>query len=105
MEVLRTVAVTANLFIYPVKSLGGISLTESPVEKRGLKLDRRGMIVDAEGVFMTQRSVTRLALFRTSLGSSGLRLTAHSGSCVDVPFAPQGEPCRVRVWKDECDAV
>ena len=44
-----------DIFIYPIKSLGGIRLMEADVEERGFRYDRRWMLVDAEGVFVTQR--------------------------------------------------
>jgi uncharacterized protein YcbX len=95
----------SGLFTYPVKSLGGITLAESPVEKRGLKFDRRWMIVDHEDVFMSQRSDTRLALFRSEFNSEGLILRNQSGDCRLVPFNPEGDRRYVRVWKDTCEAV
>ncbi|MCC6411830.1 MAG: MOSC N-terminal beta barrel domain-containing protein, partial [Saprospiraceae bacterium] len=44
----------SSLHIYPVKSLGGIALEEATVEIRGLKYDRRWMLVDEEGMFVSQ---------------------------------------------------
>ena len=51
-----------DIFIYPIKSLGGIRLMEADVEERGFRYDRRWMLVDAEGVFVTQRVYPQLAL-------------------------------------------
>ena len=45
----------SQLFIYPIKSLGGIELSSAEVDKRGLKNDRRWMLVDNNNQFMTQR--------------------------------------------------
>jgi hypothetical protein len=45
-----------HINIYPIKSLGGISLQSSEVEERGLKYDRRWMLVDESDKFITQRS-------------------------------------------------
>jgi uncharacterized protein YcbX len=99
------IRMVSALFVYPVKSLGGISLPVSEVERRGLKHDRRWMIVDEEGLFMTQRSDTRLALFRTAIDSCCLRVTAPSGETFAAPLVPTGSTREVRVWKDTCKAI
>ncbi|MGM0460778.1 MAG: MOSC N-terminal beta barrel domain-containing protein, partial [Bacteroidota bacterium] len=35
-----------DIYTYPIKSLGGIRLEEATLEERGLKYDRRWMLVD-----------------------------------------------------------
>ncbi|MCH7963957.1 MAG: MOSC N-terminal beta barrel domain-containing protein [Bacteroidetes bacterium] len=51
-----------GIYIYPIKSLGGISLQSSAVEERGLQYDRRWMLVDEVNHFITQRSFPQMAL-------------------------------------------
>ena len=53
--------------IYPIKSLAGISLTESVVGSRGLRYDRRWMLVTPEGKFLTQREYPAMALIGTAI--------------------------------------
>ena len=36
----------SQLFIYPIKSMGGMQITSAEVTDRGLKFDRRWMLVD-----------------------------------------------------------
>jgi uncharacterized protein YcbX len=95
----------SGLYIYPVKSFGGIPLTTSEVGRRGLLQDRRWMLVDQEGVFMTQRTDTRLALFRTAIEPDGLKVVAPSGEVCMAPLEPEGVNRSVRVWKDMCVAI
>jgi uncharacterized protein YcbX len=45
----------SELFIYPIKSLGGISLSSATITDRGFQYDRRWMLVDSDNQFMTQR--------------------------------------------------
>lgn len=92
------------LYIYPVKSLGGIALTESVVEERGLQYDRRWMLVDAEGTFLTQRNYPQLALLQTTLLPEGLQITAKPTSQqIIVPYQPQtDQKPMVNVWSDRC---
>lgn len=52
-----------HLYIYPIKSLGAVSLSESVMEKEGLRGDRRFMLVDAAGQFITQRTRPELTRF------------------------------------------
>ena len=52
--------------IYPVKSLGGISLDEAEVTDRGLKYDRRWMLVDEANGFLTQRVRPQMSLIKTN---------------------------------------
>ncbi|MDZ4358796.1 MAG: MOSC domain-containing protein, partial [Variovorax sp.] len=53
-----------QLWIYPVKSCAGISLNEAELTETGLAYDRSWMVVDAQGEFVTQRELPRLALIQ-----------------------------------------
>jgi uncharacterized protein YcbX len=64
-----------DLYIYPVKSLGGIRLTESATTTRGLRHDRRWVLVDARNQFMTQRQTPAMALLRVAPAYNGFLLT------------------------------
>ncbi len=93
------------LTIYPVKSCGGIELRESEVEARGLRYDRRWMIVDESGRFITQREVSAMATIRPQITASELILSC-GGARLAVPLHPEaGVPMRVQVWRDEVEAV
>jgi uncharacterized protein len=64
-----------QLFIYPVKSCRGISLTDSIVLDEGLEHDRRWMIVDPHGVFLTQRECPDMARIVPSLARNAAGVT------------------------------
>ncbi|MEN9558481.1 MAG: hypothetical protein RL141_850 [Candidatus Parcubacteria bacterium] len=53
--------VITGLFVYPIKSCRGIDLSEATLDNRGLTHDRRWMVVDTEGNFLTQREHPVLA--------------------------------------------
>lgn len=72
----------SELNIYPVKSLGGISLSEAEVTDRGLKYDRRWMIVDGDEKFLTQRTHPQMALLKTKINHNKLIL---SHKTKDIP--------------------
>ena len=99
-------AVIASLHVYPVKSLGGFSPATWDVDGFGLRLDRRWMIVDADGVFQTQRVQPRMALGRASPSGDGIRLEGPGMDSLDVPRGRPGErPVAVRVWNHRCAAL
>ena len=60
--------------IYPVKSLGGISLKSSLVEERGLKYDRRWMLVNENGILFTQREHPQMALLQPVIENRSLKV-------------------------------
>jgi uncharacterized protein YcbX len=91
-----------ELRVYPVKSLGGVSVRASAVDALGLALDRRWMLVDADGVFLTQRVHARMALAAAAPdGTGGVVVTAPGLPPLAVAPPPAGAPRRhVRVWAD-----
>ena len=56
-----------GIYIYPIKSIMGISLLEAQAGERGLKNDRRWMLVDEKNTFITQRKFHHLALIDLKL--------------------------------------
>jgi uncharacterized protein YcbX len=96
----------SQIFIYPVKSLGGISVSSAVVTERGLQHDRRWMLIDEYGVAVTQREHHKLALVKVAVTSSGLELAAPHRPPLHVPFEPQGHtPVTVNVWQNYCKAL
>ncbi|HEY4650706.1 MAG TPA: MOSC N-terminal beta barrel domain-containing protein [Pontibacter sp.] len=97
----------SSIYIYPIKSLGGISLEQAQVQQRGLQYDRRWMLVDAEGGFLSQRRFAQMALLQVRLQEGGLLVTHKQGLLAPlfVPFDAQADKkVSVTVWEDTCDA-
>ena len=91
----------SHLFLYPVKSLRGLAVPAADIDALGFAGDRRFLVVDESGQFLTQRTLPRLALIATALTDRDLILRApHGGSCA-VPRRATGpaELVSVRVWK------
>ncbi len=96
----------SRLFVYPIKSLGGIKLDAAEVEARGFGHDRRWMLVDEDGVFLSQRRHPRMALARVRIEGERLVVTAPGMPTLGLPLRPEpGGTVRVSVWGDEVDAV
>ena len=98
----------SEIFVYPIKSVTGISLNEAAVELRGLKLDRRWMLVDAEGKFLSQRTLPELSLISASIENDGLLVTHKTKNFGElfIPFEVDEEYSgEAVIWEDKCSAV
>jgi uncharacterized protein YcbX len=97
----------SEIFIYPIKSLGGISLQSSVVEARGLKYDRRFLLVDENAEFITQRDFPQMALLKLSFAENGFKvLNSKNSSEIYIPFeSASKEIVKVKIWRDFCSAV
>ncbi|MDX1344258.1 MAG: MOSC domain-containing protein [Sedimenticolaceae bacterium] len=95
----------SQLYIYPVKSMAGIPLETGELDAMGLKHDRRWMLVDRDGRFMTQRTHPHMVLIRPAILDDRLVLTNSKGELHEVPGIEQAEErIPVQVWKDQVRA-
>lgn len=91
-----------QIWIYPVKSFAGISLPSSRVRTKGLEYDRRWMLIDAAGMFMTQRTYPKMALFQTAINEDQLMITFENEQ-ITVPLRPAEDELitiQSTVWED-----
>ena len=99
-------ATIQSLHIYPVKGLKGIDVREARCTDRGLEHDRRFMVVDPGGVFLTQRAHPRMATVWTALAGERLELAAEGREPIEVPLRPEGAASmKTVVWRSAVDAV
>ena len=97
--------VLSQLNSYPLKSAGGISLANSNLDQRGLVHDRRWMVVDDSGQFMSQRTSPKMALINTEIDGQTLILNAPRMPELCLPLFPTaGESQEVEIWGDRCEA-
>jgi uncharacterized protein YcbX len=100
--------ILSEINIYPVKSLGGISLNECRMEKRGLQYDRRWVLVGCDdNIFISQREINTLCLFRPAFDNNGFKITnINHSSSINIPFGIEtGEKANVTIWEDTCEAI
>jgi uncharacterized protein YcbX len=94
-----------DLFIYPVKSLKGISLNTSETSLRGLKFDREWMITNSDYEFITQREIESMSTIEVSIDSDALTLSLKNNTKHTIPLdSIKSEPIKASVWGDNCDA-
>jgi uncharacterized protein len=95
-----------GLYVYPVKGARGISLDTAVLDEFGVSHDRRWMIVDAAGEFITQRNHPTLALLTTALEADALVLRSPRAGEVSLPLAvDHGESRTVRIWDDVVEVL
>ena len=96
----------SELYIYPIKSCRGIAVASAEVEARGFAGDRRYMLVDAKGRFLTQREHPRMALIDVQRGDDGWRVAAPGRPALRIPLQlREGTECEVRIWRDTVQAL
>ena len=93
--------ILSQIWIYPVKGLGGIRLSTSRVMEKGLQYDRLWMLVNEKSAFMTQRENSTLALFKLSIHGLAFKVTFRNDSIL-LPFIHPviNTPIETAVWHD-----
>lgn len=94
----------SELNIYPVKSLKGISLKNAVVQERGLKFDRRWMLVDEKNEFLTQREFPQMAAVEIEIKTEKL-IASCKGRKTEFPLEPpNGKTKNVKIWNNKVKA-
>jgi uncharacterized protein YcbX len=96
----------AAISVYPIKSGAGNALDSAWVEARGLANDRRWMLVDDDGRFVTGRQLPRLLQVRADpFRSGGLRVAAPGMPVLEVVCAADAPRVAATVWASVVDAA
>ncbi len=91
----------AEIHVFPVKALAGLTLSQSEVEPCGLAQDRRWLVIDHKNRFLTQRVLPQMAVMAAHVTPHGLRLSAPGHAPLEI--ATPGldtTPEPVVVWRD-----
>ncbi|WP_111976948.1 MOSC domain-containing protein [Algibacillus agarilyticus] len=99
-----TMLTVTALYIYPVKSLGGIKLNSAKLTVQGLAYDRRWMVIDHQGCFVTQRTLAQMALIEVDINDEYLILSASGYEDFKVPLTKSFSPTdnvNTEVWRDK----
>lgn len=97
-------ATVSRLFVYPIKSCAGVALDEAVLTETGLDLDRAWMVVDAQGQFVSQRELPRMALVKVELKLHQVVLRAPGMLTLHLEIDRVEGPAQVQVWDDTVPA-
>lgn len=92
----------SDLHVYPIKSTAGLRLERAFVERAGLSFDRRFVLADMQGRFLTARKHSSLLKIKATLCVDGLILT--TAGCTDLRLSYRQLSSHYRpvsVWDDE----
>lgn len=93
------------LNIYPIKSCKGIALSSANLTDTGFAQDRRWMLVNPSGRFLTQRELPRMALVEVALAADSIRLSASDVAPLEVSTRGRHAHQTVTVWRDTLQAL
>lgn len=97
-------AVVSRLYVYPVKSCAGVEVRQAILAETGLEFDRAWMVVDAQGGFLTQRELPRMALVRPQLKVFEMILRAPGMLALHIALDQAEAPARVQLWNEDVAA-
>lgn len=83
----------------------GLDIRYTEVKARGLRGDRRWMLVDENGRFITQRDTPKLAQIKVKISHDGLKLTLPNKAPIDVAIPDDAIRKKTMVWKSTVDAA
>ena len=101
----------SEIYIYPIKSLGGIRLEKALIQGKGLQFDRRWILVDQNGVFLTQRIYPQMALFKLEMQDNQISITYRNGEQVqpsarfNTATPDSGNLITAKIWDDEVKVI
>lgn len=96
----------SSIIVYPLKSAAGVGLDSAVVEEHGLALDRRWMLIDEDGGFLSQRKLPRMALIRVGIAGDHLSIQAPAMPPLYLELEPEGGvPVTTHIWADTCTGL
>lgn len=96
-----SIFVVKELYIYPIKSLAGISVQSVRAEEMGFEYDRRWMLIDKENQFITQRKHPNLSQFYPKIVHDKIEISHNDKSHEFSMNESLEEPIFSKVWDDE----
>lgn len=95
-----------QISIYPIKSCAGIALEASEVLDRGFPLDRRWLLVDETGQFISQRKSPRLGQIRLTRNNTQLNVSYPEKAPLNLDLNVQsGVRHEAMIWSDKVDGL
>src|ERR1700733_9101353 len=95
----------SDLFVYPVKSCAGVRVEDVAIVPTGFEFDRNWMVVDADGMFVTQREHPKLALVQPEFANGGLVLAAPGMKPLHVSANGAGAAVSITLFGEKHEAL
>jgi uncharacterized protein len=96
----------SEIWIYPIKSLGGIRLKTAKIMEKGIQLDRRWMLTDENGNFLTQRVLLQMSLFKLSIEGNELVVVKKNSAVqpdrvrIKIEAPSKSDIMQATIWND-----
>jgi uncharacterized protein len=106
-----TALTLSEIWIYPIKSLGGIRLKKARIMEKGIEYDRRWMLVDENGQFLTQRVLPQMSLFKLSIVGDKIIIVKKNPAIKPdtiqllISLESKGKTMHARIWNDNVDVT
>ncbi len=95
-----------DIYIYPIKSVKAISQPIAEVEEKGLSFDRRYMLIDHKGKFLTGRTHPQLTQIDVQFSQQRLQVSAPAMQPLLIePTQFSGKTLTSQIWDDKVNAV
>ena len=102
---MSAVHIVKEIYIYPIKSLAGISCQEAFAEEMGFENDRRWMLINAENVHVTQREYPILSQFYPQISDGKITIKFEDYKHEFSVNEYIDQPIDSKVWEDKSEVV
>lgn len=99
-------ATISEIHIFPVKGLSGTRVESAQLGRRGLEHDRRWMLIDPDGVFLSQRELPEMVFLQAFVADGALCVRDLKRRQEDLVLPLHGgirEKARAQIWMDWVD--
>lgn len=94
-----------EIYIYPIKSLAGISCQEALAEEMGFENDRRWMLIDADNQMITQREHRIMSQFYPQISGKKISITFKDQKHEFSIQEHLENSIEVNVWDDKSEVI
>ncbi|CAA9195006.1 putative protein YcbX [Flavobacterium bizetiae] len=94
-----------EIYIYPIKSLAGISCQNALAEEMGFENDRRWMLIDAEDQMITQREHRIMSQFYPQISDGKISITFQDQKHEFSIEEHLENSIAVNVWDDKSEVI
>ena len=94
-----------EIYIYPIKSLAGISCQKALAEEMGFENDRRWMLIDAENQMITQREHRIMSQFYPQISNGKISITFQDQKHEFSIDEHLDNFIAVNVWDDKSEVI